>query len=1449
MYPSLFARHHVSVLATPISEGTIFNKSYFYLEFVRYTINRLSMPKPLRHLFFFVLCIQILIEGLQPWNMFVWSTDSQIGQVLNFLNIIAGHQMIHHQTGKINSEGIGLAIIYILDLLLMIVAYIYYRNKNRIPKGLLIIYGYLQVICSTMLFPAFCAFCGSGIKQSQSNLDVLFYIIAFLFVVFKTQITIAVAQNTFNISQQIYYTTYYTTSLYLLLAFGLFTFITNSISDSFIEYRIPSYLLAIVYLFFIIREFTRYCWLIEQESIFMKTCLTSGLLTTIIVTLSTFVDNISQRLIPVCFLVFFLLSLLFYIIYCRLQVKASLKRLQDPEYVQKSKSSHVVARDLYIGLRENAKPIIDFEHTTGIYQKYPNSYTVCAALSLQKMIFADFPIDAFLLKKSLTPSGFFLPLKDTFSLTLMDNFEKSTNNESYNDDVKHLQKSLWKLLGAANEFYKAILNEMTDTIPATTMPFHRSLDKYAAALLKFVKNYPQNQDGAYFIEILQRISPRNQLLDEILFWDNYRCNFYKDLTEIFPKLVFSWMKYPNLLESYALKPQPQALKNSENLIHDDSAFITKNIPTFVERGPFSSVLLAPSFIIIVGIFLIYLIIVMPILISNTWQDDTIDYIDVVNSIVRRSYQMTCYSFPFQIFYNNGNQQFAEFWTDDFTVKYVREYLMDAIQELQDSVTLALQYTSDSKYSDVNYILLQLDNEYRYFPLFNGKFSLTETLHYFMYLVFELIVNDHLFITIDPGNLTHTFDIVTQLTNISSVYVSFITDQLNTVNILSNWYMNYFLIGIGALHIIVLPLLLFSHLKGAAKRTSQFFTSLRDAQKPTVTNAKSFVQEQMRYMNRNKSIWKAERENEQFAFFIKFVPIILYISLTIIFCVLITTNMKDYQRKVDSLVKSYSIASKQYQLLTQIVETQFFIFFDESAVDGVSYDRNWTDIQLNLLEQFVIESSDSLEALDNTISSALKNWLDDQILQEWIAGSTILQDINNNQPEQLKQMRYYFQMVDPRAVVLIRQMQDDWKITVSRIKDTITVYIVIFVLIPVVALIYFIALLEYYDKPFMDTLSLLEILGEKVISADTLRIILHAKNKLKKDDLQVDSSFYDLIVQTLPDPVFVINSDISIVSYNKAAKSLLNTSKSVVGFPLLASLNIEFNVVDFNVSLDVMLNSYILDDRISSPTYNIFGMQRDRRRYFALTLLPLYDSEQTSNVLGYSHRAPTIALTFRDTTTEMFQQELIEQESSRFMQIINQILPKEIADRLLREEKTISMTVEKVCVSFCDIVSFTPWCASQTADSVVTALNTMFTLFDDRCMKYRSVTKIKTIGDCYMSAAGIFDKGDTLEESAHQMLSFALDLIESIQEVNQRLNTSLRVRVGVALGGPISAGVMGIKKPAFDVYGQVVNDAQNMESSGMPLMVHINNEMYQIVKDAHVNFEKREDDTYLVTRYV
>ncbi|OHS93579.1 hypothetical protein TRFO_40170 [Tritrichomonas foetus] len=224
----------------------------------------------------------------------------------------------------------------------------------------------------------------------------------------------------------------------------------------------------------------------------------------------------------------------------------------------------------------------------------------------------------------------------------------------------------------------------------------------------------------------------------------------------------------------------------------------------------------------------------------------------------------------------------------------------------------------------------------------------------------------------------------------------------------------------------------------------------------------------------------------------------------------------------------------------------------------------------------------------------------------------------------------------------------------------------------------------------------------------------------------------------------------------------------------------------------------------------------------------------------------MALIFRDIGDERRQQMLIELETEKHMSIVYQILPHQIAERLLTEQKSISMTVDLVAISFCDIVSFTPWCGSQTPEGVVNTLNVMFNLFDESCNQYPTMTKIKCIGDCYMSASGIFTPDAPPEVLGTEMVCFCLDMITGIGEVNRQLGTSLQIRVGTAIGGPISAGVMGIHKPVFDIWGDAVNEANGLESSGVPMKVHINKLMYDSIQKDKFIIEKRETGTYLVS---
>jgi adenylate cyclase len=130
--------------------------------------------------------------------------------------------------------------------------------------------------------------------------------------------------------------------------------------------------------------------------------------------------------------------------------------------------------------------------------------------------------------------------------------------------------------------------------------------------------------------------------------------------------------------------------------------------------------------------------------------------------------------------------------------------------------------------------------------------------------------------------------------------------------------------------------------------------------------------------------------------------------------------------------------------------------------------------------------------------------------------------------------------------------------------------------------------------------------------------------------------------------------------------------------------------------------------------------------------------------------------------------------------------------------------------------------------LVEVLGEIFRHFDDKCEKY-SVTKIKTIGDAYMAATGAPEPSSLSSTAA---IDFCLDAIRSVDVIARRTGLPISIRVGIATGAVIS-GVLGLKRPAYDLWGETVNLASRMERSSEPGRVQIAETTYWRVKDKFV----------------
>ena len=181
-------------------------------------------------------------------------------------------------------------------------------------------------------------------------------------------------------------------------------------------------------------------------------------------------------------------------------------------------------------------------------------------------------------------------------------------------------------------------------------------------------------------------------------------------------------------------------------------------------------------------------------------------------------------------------------------------------------------------------------------------------------------------------------------------------------------------------------------------------------------------------------------------------------------------------------------------------------------------------------------------------------------------------------------------------------------------------------------------------------------------------------------------------------------------------------------------------------------------------------------------------------------------------------ERVSAEQRLSERLLLNVLPHAIAERLKGRTEAagnsfteiIADSFPEVTVLFADIVDFTRFSESLSAEALIGVLNDVFTSFD-RIADNRGLEKIKTIGDAYMAVAGLPERvADHAARAAHM----ALDMIEVMERFNEQNHYNLRVRIGMSSGAAV-AGVIGKRKFFYDLWGDVVNTANRMESHSLP----------------------------------
>ncbi|XP_024942197.1 guanylate cyclase 32E [Cephus cinctus] len=189
---------------------------------------------------------------------------------------------------------------------------------------------------------------------------------------------------------------------------------------------------------------------------------------------------------------------------------------------------------------------------------------------------------------------------------------------------------------------------------------------------------------------------------------------------------------------------------------------------------------------------------------------------------------------------------------------------------------------------------------------------------------------------------------------------------------------------------------------------------------------------------------------------------------------------------------------------------------------------------------------------------------------------------------------------------------------------------------------------------------------------------------------------------------------------------------------------------------------------------------------------------------------------------------LTEEKKKTDALLYEMLPRYVAEQLKRGHKVEAESFDCVTIYFSDIVGFTSMSAESTPLQVVDFLNDLYTCFDST-VENNDVYKVETIGDAYMVVSGLPVRNGI--QHAAEIASMSLCLLNAIKQftIRHRPLEKLQLRIGIH-SGPVCAGVVGLKMPRYCLFGDTVNTASRMESTGLPLKIHCSAETKKLLDE-------------------
>ncbi|MGE5659300.1 MAG: adenylate/guanylate cyclase domain-containing protein [Actinomycetota bacterium] len=368
------------------------------------------------------------------------------------------------------------------------------------------------------------------------------------------------------------------------------------------------------------------------------------------------------------------------------------------------------------------------------------------------------------------------------------------------------------------------------------------------------------------------------------------------------------------------------------------------------------------------------------------------------------------------------------------------------------------------------------------------------------------------------------------------------------------------------------------------------------------------------------------------------------------------------------------------------------------------------------------------------------------------------------------------------------------------------------------------------QTFMGVITITSLLLAATVSERTA-----AENSLRKSEIK-----YRELVENANSIILKIDSHGNIIFFNEFAQKFFGYSESeILGQNVVGTIIPQTDTAGNDLKL--MMDSILRNPEDYTHNENENSRYNGERVWVSWSNKPLFDAQNKLTgmlCIGTDITARKSAETALQKLNEELElrvaqrtKELQYQQEQSERLLLN-ILPEEIAERLKQGTSVIADNFADVTVLFADLVGFTKISDRISPSELVHLLNEIFSTFDQLAEKH-GLEKIKTIGDAYMVVGGL---PTPRSDHAIAIAEMALDMQQAISQFKTSSGEAFKIRIGINTG-PVVAGVIGLKKFIYDLWGDTVNIASRMESQGLPGYIQVTEATYERLQKQY-QLEKR-----------